>query len=104
MEDVIPYYAWEDGQVAQRRYADPLLSDVSFLRISPLVHGLTTEGICETRQFLSIVETRLDACSATIALSFSPELETAAACRVSITLARISLSGKSRPRRSSGMS
>ena len=64
---------------------------------------LTTEGMYDTRLFFSIVDTRLGACSATIELSFSPDV-VAAAWRVSMTLARISLSGRSSPRRRRGMS
>ncbi len=59
-----------------------------------------------TRLFLSIVDTRPVACSATIALSLLPasDEDVAAAWSVSITLARISLSGRSRPRRRRGKS
>ena len=72
--------------------------------------GRTTDGICANMLFLSIVVTILEACAVTefAAPSFAQELEAdasgAVASSVSITLARISLSGRSRPRRRSGMS
>lgn len=63
---------------------------------------LTLVGISLIMLFLSIVETRVEAYSET--MLFSGESPSAAARRVSITLARISASGSSRPRRSRGIS
>lgn len=91
------------GQISQRGHTNPLP------RTRPSIYRAagerrrvrTTDGMCATMLFLSIVETRLAACSARSVLSFPADV--AAAWNVSMTLARISLSGSSSPRRSKGI-
>lgn len=68
---------------------------------------LTTEGVSFTRAFFNMTVARVDACSATAFCSGvfkSLEVAIADAYNVSITLARMSASGKSSPRMSKGSS
>ncbi len=91
------------GKRARYRRADTRTRYLIFSNAQDSVGGqlLTTEDVSSTLLFFSIRFTRVALCSET--MLFSDDSSSATAMKVSITLPRMSMSGKSRPRNNRGI-